>query len=350
MVSCAANAASTQYGTPSVNASAYPNLQAAIDAIPSGGGTLVVDGQFEATPTTTCTAITGIAGPCVYLRSKIRIVGDGVTSKIYTTAVDTTALQIIASDLVTVSGVDFAGPWSNGMASGSAVAVRVDTGNGVAATRVTVENCRVHNFPFDGLWARNGTSQVHFLHNEAYENQGNAIEVEAEETSLIDNDVHDNLHQGFEIYSTAQRVRVSNNRVVRNLVGIKLINDPAFGILSEIAVVGNNVSNNTYNGILYQSVSPGAAPSGHITISANTVNYNQNAGITLSYAGIGMAVTDNVVASNTYYDINVTQTNNIVIANNVLTALPGDSHAAAGIYISPNSNQITVANNMVDGF
>jgi hypothetical protein len=337
-------------GSPSIKASSYPTLQAAIDAIPLTGGTLVIDGQFEATATTTCSTISGELGPCIYNRTNIRLLGDGVTSKIYTTGSSTTALQIVASDLVVVSGIEFAGPWTNGMPADTAVAVRADVHLTKPSTRVTVEHCRVHNFPFDGLWARNGTSQIHFLHNESYDNQWNAIEIEAQDSSVIDNDLHDNGGQGIEIYSAAQRLRVQGNRANRDLVGIKLINDPTFGVLSFISVVGNEASQNKSTGILYQATSSGDSLAGSITITGNTTVENLFDGIAVQFAASGLAITDNISSSNTSSDVDISHASDIVIANNVLTALPGSPRAINGIYLDPTSVRIHISNNATDGF
>lgn len=351
LVSCDSAVASgpTNTGSPSIKASAYPTLQAAIDAIPATGGTLVIDGQFEATATTSCLSISGEVGPCIYNRSKISIVGDGVTAKIFTTEPTTTALQIVASDLVTLSGIEFSGPWTKGMASDRGVAVRADVHLDQASTRITVQNCTVHNFPFDGLWARNGTSQIHFLHNESYDNQWNGIEIEAQDSSVIDNDSHDNGGQGIEIYSAAQRLRVAENRTDKDLVGIKLINDPTFGVLTSIAVVGNVASGNRHTGILYQSTAPGQALAGQITISGNTTLDNLFDGIAVQFAASSIVVSDNVTASNASSDIDIDQSSDIVVANNVLTALPGSPHAINAISIDPSSMRIHLSNNATDG-
>lgn len=352
LLSCDSVSASgpTNTGSPSVKASAYPTLQAAIDAIPSTGGTLVIDGQFEATATTSCSTISGELGPCIYNRSNIRILGDGVTARIYTTGTSTTALQIVASDLITVSGIEFAGPWMQGMPADTAVGVRADVHLTKPSTRVTVENCRVHNFPFDGLWARNGTSQIHFLHNESYDNQWNAIEIEAQDSSVIDNDLHNNGGQGIEIYAAAQRLRVANNRADQDLVGIKLINDPSFGILSAISVVGNEASANRSTGILFQATGAGDALGGQIVISSNTTIDNEFDGIAAQFAASGLIISDNITASNLSSDIDIEQASDLVIANNVLTALPNSPHAINGIYIDPASVRIHLQNNATDGF
>ena len=341
----ASSSANARYLT--INASDYPSLQAAIDAIPSTGGTLVINGEFEATAEH-CKD-TDLPGPCIFHRSNIRILGDGVTSKIYTTKPSTIALQIMGSDLVTVQGVEFSGPWQKGAGGDNGVAVRIDQYYIWPSTRITVQDCRVHNFPFDGLWARNGTSQISFTHNESYDNQGNGIEIEAQDSSVVDNNVHDNEHQGIEIYTAAQNLRVANNRFDRNLVGIKLINDPSYGLLSNISIVGNSASNNIATGILYQAISPGEQPAGLIAITGNTVTGNGD-GITLSYAGMGFALTGNLVSSNTYANINITQTSDIVVSNNVLTALPGAPHATQGINVSNDSNRVSLSNNAVDGY
>jgi len=348
----AASKAAGNTGSPSIKASDYPSLQAAIDAIPKTGGTLVIDGQFEAAGQA-CAHVTGEFGPCIYLRSNIRIMGDGVTSKIYTTDINGDALQIIASDLITVSGVEFAGPWTPGTTGQNGVGVRIDmyaVHGGTPSTRVTVEHCQVHNFSFNGMWARNGNSQIHFLHNENYNNYWNAIEIEAQDSSVLDNDLHDNGGQGIEIYSTAQRLRVANNRAHHNQVGIKLINDPTFGTLSAISVVGNETSDNQTDGIVYQSLSPNDAPSGLITISGNTAINNLFDGISLLHAGVGMTISDNIASSNFSSDINISGGSDVVVSNNVMTALPGGQHAANAIYISPQSSRIYVLNNSTYNF
>lgn len=332
-------------GSPTINASAYPNLQAAIDAIPSTGGTLVIDGQFEANGQS-CLSMTGQLGPCIYRRSNIRILGDGVTSKIYTTATNIIGLYILASDMITVSGVEFAGPWSYDQPGDVGVAVRVDEYATTKATRVTVEHCRVHNFPFDGLWAREMTSQIHFLHNESYDNQGNGIEIEAQDSSILDNDVHNNEHQGIEIYSAAQRIRVAGNRFYGNLEGIKLIEDPTtYSVLSYISIVGNDVSNNSDSGILYQGTGT-ISPGGIVTITGNTVTGNTY-GFIIGEAGTGFVISDNVVSGNTSIDITISQANNILVANNVLTALPGSKLPEYGILVQPGSSMVTLSNNVL---
>ena len=346
-------------GPSMVKASAYPTLQAAIDAIPTSGGTLIIDGQFEATATGACLSVLSFKvasdpGPCFYKRANIRVLGDGVTSKIYSTSISTTGLQILASDLITVSGVEFVGPWKPGMPFGSAVAVRIDAtienGKTTASTRVTVQDCRVHNFSFDGLWARNGTSQIHFRHNNSYNNGWNAIEIEAEDSSVVDNDLHDNRGQGIEVYSAAQRVSIANNRTNHDAVGIKLINDPQFANISAISVVGNNTGNNTQDGILYVSTGPGVPPSGLITIKGNTAIQNQHDGISLDYAAAGITVSDNIVSSNSYADISIRQSTDVVVSNNILTALPGNPRAAHAILVSPDSSRVQILNNAVDGY
>ena len=351
LLSCSELAASApSAGSTTVNASAYPDLQAAIDAIPASGGTLVIDGQFEAKPGTACTHVSGSAAPCLYLRSNIRILGDGVTSKIYTTSTSLTALQILASDSITVQGVEFAGVWTKGMQPENAVAVYIDVYGTTPSTRVTVQDCRAHNFPFDGLWARNGTSQIHFLHNESFDNAWNAIEIEAHDSSILDNDLHDNRGQGVEVYSAAQRISIANNHAYRDAVGIKLVNDPEFGELSAISVVGNSVNDNMQDGILYLSTSAGVAPSGLVAITGNTAIGNQHDGISLDYSGIGIVVSDNVVSGNSFADISISQVSDIVVSNNILTALPSAPRAANGILVTPDSLRIHVLNNAVDGF
>jgi len=346
-------------GPSTIHASAFPTLQAAINALPASGGTLFIDGQFEATATGAClgavsSKIASDPGPCILKRSHIRILGDGVTSKIYTTSPSTTALQVLGSDAIAISGVEFVGPWSAGKPTGSAVAVRIDAvfaqDKTTASTRVTVENCRVHNFAFDGLWARNGTAQIHFQHNESYGNAGNAIEIEAQDSSVVDNDLHDNRGQGLEIYSAAQRVSVANNRMTRDAVGIQLVNDPDYGTLSAISVVGNNADNNAQAGIEYTSTGPGVTPSGVITIKGNTAVRNRHDGISLDYAGVGITVSDNVAASNADADISVRQSSDVIVSNNILTRLPGGPKAANGILISPDSARVHVLNNATDGF
>jgi parallel beta-helix repeat protein len=259
--------------------------------------------------------------------------------------------MILASDSITVQGVEFAGPWMKGMPPDNAVAVYIDVYGATPSTRITVQDCRVHNFPFDGLWARNGTSQIHFRHNESYDNAWNAIEIEAQDSSVVDNDLHDNRGQGVEVLSAAQRVRVANNWAVRDAVGIKLINqNPPFGTISEISVVGNNTADNTQDGILYISTATGNPPSGLTTITGNTSVGNAHDGISLYQAGVGITVSDNVVSSNAYADISIEAVSDVVVSNNILTALPGAPRAANGILIAPDSVRIHVLNKAVDGY
>jgi len=340
------SATAASFGPTTVQASSYPNLQAAIDAIPPTGGTLVIDGQFPAAGQS-CLEQTGLYGPCIFQRRNIRIRGDGVTSQIYAPNTLTNGLLILASDLISVKGVEFVGPWSPGQASGVGVAVRIDAYGGTPTTRVTVANCRVHNFSFDGLWARNGTAQVHLLHNESYGNQGNGIEVEAQNSTLLDNESHDNEHQGFEIYSGAQRLRVASNSAHNNLEGIKLIEDPEYATLSDIAIVGNSVMDNTDSGILYQPINATAPPGGLVSVTGNVVTGNKT-GINLIQAGSGFVVAHNVVARNSLIDIYVSQPDNVVISSNVLTVLPGSPLPNYGIYIQPGSGRVELNHNLLN--
>jgi len=233
-----------------------------------------------------------------------------------------------------------------------AVGIRIDMWNGAsrpASTRVTIANCRIHNFSFNGIWARQGTSQLHFRGNESYANQGNGIELEGQDASVIDNELHDNQGQGIEVYSPAQRVRVTSNKMDGNKgTGIKLINDPSFGVLSSVNVLGNEVAHNGLAGILYWSaLGAASAPSGLITISANTVNENEYWGITIAQAGIGIAVIGNVVSSNMLSGINISGSTDVVVSDNVLASLPGTNSSVYGIIVTNESQRVLLRHNLV---
>jgi hypothetical protein len=276
-----------------IDAAKYPNLQAAFDAVPEGGGLVKLPpGNFE------------LAEPLVLSRAETRVVGSGAaTHLINRNAEGKPALIVRPKDL--------------------------EKNRRAWLWRVQLANFRISGNPKsgDGLLAQH-INEI-FLHGLSIDhNGGNGITLVSclEDARVADSILTYNKLAGLNILG-GHDVVVSANQFEENQDALRYING------FNLCMTGNNIDDHLRHGVVIENTYGSV-------VSGNMIEECRGTAIVLDRDCYGIALSANVIAHNTGGGVDLRDAWGCAVSANTFVL-----SIAHGVQVGPNSGRIALTGN-----
>lgn len=339
-------------------------IQAAVNALPSGGGTVVIAAGYSATITSPITAVNGLT-----------VIGNGATLNV--TSATSYAFDLRNKNNVNITGLDLVGP--NATVSGT-----VPTSGFIidGGTNHVISHNRMTGFLNGVVDMTTGGTNKEISYNTITVCPNNGILLGGQKKLRIVGNFIDqvgtlNMHHGIYI-SGGTEISIQHNQI-SNITGfgIQLNNGTALRTMEEISISGNNIvssgaaTSGARGGIYQGANSASSATCRKTTISNNTIaslngtdgirtdsctdfsirgNVLRDLGAAEGISVIATFTTKDGVITGNVIDGNVGGTNGIHlysgVANVALTGNQLDNIVQNGIYIDGAVDSIVSANSL----
>lgn len=296
LLAMAAGAAAAQHPTATIDASRYPTLQAALDAVPDSGAVVVLPpGRFE------------IREPLVLSRGNVRIQGAGATTRIVNRNEAGQPALIVRSPRYTG-------------AQGS---------RGAALWSVELADFRVSGNP------RSGDGVQLFSVNEAYvdgvivdHNGGHGLSLVDcyENPRIVSSSFTYNGQAGLHVLRGHDTV-VNGNQFEENQDALRFLDG------FNLTMTGNNLDDHLRHGVVIENTYGSV-------VSGNMIEESQGTAIVLDRDCYGITLSANVIAHDFGGGIDLRDAWGIAVSANTFTIVP-----QFAIRVGPGSGRVTISGN-----
>ena len=308
-------------------------INAAIQALPSGGGEIVIlDGTYNITATIAMdkdnVKLSGNGNATVLRRMWDSSTGEGVITITATNGGCCVENIFIDGNNSVYSSSSNYGIYLYSSSNNNTITGNTcnNNNNGIglsSSSNNTITGNTCNNNNNSGIYLYSSSNNNTITGNTCNNNNNYGIYLPSSNNNTITGNTCNNNYNGIELYSSSNNNTITGNTCNNNYNGIELYS-------SNNNTITGNTCNNNYNGIELSS------SSNNNTITGNTCNNNNN-GIELSSSSNNNTITGNTCNNNNNSGIYLYSSNNNTITGNTCN----NNYNGIELYSSSNNNTIT---------